>query len=90
MSDSHDGNPKCGRYELLKPLEGASTLYQAGDVLEFNCNEAEFLTAVGYIGEQTDRDVTRKRLLVPPCAGCGATLVNDAAPAAPAAPTAKK
>jgi len=79
MSDHHDGNPRCGRYELLLPLEDAGTLYQAGDVLEFNCNEAVFLTEAGYIDAMTERPVTRKRLLVPPCAGCGATLVDDAA-----------
>lgn len=69
--------PECGRYELLKDHEDNSVPYRAGEVLEFNCEEAEFLKAHGVIWSVSPKPITRKRLMASPCAGCGATLVND-------------
>ena len=82
MSDQTSGEagealPECGKYELLRDHEDASVLYKAGEVLEFNCEEAAFLKKHGVIWAPSDKPVTRKRLLASPCAGCGATLVND-------------
>lgn len=70
-------NPKCGKYELLKRHEDAGIEYQAGEVLEFNCDEAEYLQAHGVIWDMSDKPVTRKRLVPSACGGCGSHLVTD-------------
>jgi hypothetical protein len=70
--------PECGRYELLKDHEDNGVPYHAGEVLEFTCEEVAFLKPHGVIWAPSPKPVTRKRLLLSPCAGCGAHLVSDA------------
>lgn len=73
-----EATAECGRYELLKDHEDNSMQYRAGEVLEFNCQEAAFLKEHGVIWALSPKPITRKRLLLSPCAGCGGHLVNDA------------
>ena len=83
MSDQTSADsalPECGHYELLRPLEDNSLQYNAGDVLEFNCEEAAFLKAHGYIWATSPKPLTRKRLIPSRCGGCGSTLINEPAP----------
>lgn len=73
-SDHHE----CGHYELLKPHEDGGIEYHPGDVLDFTCDEATFLRPHGVIDQPTTRPVTKKRLVMSGCHGCGPTLVTSA------------
>jgi hypothetical protein len=73
-------HPECGHYELLKTHEDGGLEYALGDVLDFTCEEAAFLRLHGVIGEPTARPVTKKRLVMSGCHGCGPTLVTDPPP----------
>lgn len=82
-ADHVDASP-CGHYELLKAHEDSGIAYARGDVLDFTCEEAAFLRLHRTVDQPTTRPVTKKRLVMSGCHGCGPTLVTDPDPDADA------